>query len=96
MNPKEKANELFDKYYIICQEFTEEIQCSIQAKQCALIAVDEMLKQFNKIKVSHIITGYITYKDFEENLTSVQNQLDSEMISKWNYWNEVKDEIKNL
>ena len=43
MNPKDKANDLFDKYYIICQEFTEEIQCSIQAKQCALIAVDEIL-----------------------------------------------------
>jgi predicted nucleotide-binding protein (sugar kinase/HSP70/actin superfamily) len=44
MTPKEKAQELFDKYYIICQEFTQEIQCSIQAKQCALIAVDEILK----------------------------------------------------
>ena len=47
MNPKEKANELFDKYYIICQEFTEEIQCSIQAKQCALIAVEEIIKDQN-------------------------------------------------
>jgi hypothetical protein len=43
MTPKEKAKELFDKYYFICQEFTEEIQCSIQAKQCVLIAVDELL-----------------------------------------------------
>jgi len=43
MTVKDKAKELFDKYYIICQEFTEEIQCSIQAKQCALISVDEML-----------------------------------------------------
>lgn len=42
MTPQEKAKELFDKYYIICQEFTEEIQCSIQAKQCALIAVEEV------------------------------------------------------
>jgi hypothetical protein len=40
MKPKEKAEELFDKYYIVCQEYTEEIQCSIQAKECALIAVD--------------------------------------------------------
>jgi hypothetical protein len=40
MTAKEKAEELFDKYYIVCQEYTEEIQCSIQAKQCALIAVD--------------------------------------------------------
>jgi len=44
MIPKEKAKELLDKYYIICQEFTEEIQCSIQAKQCALITVDEILE----------------------------------------------------
>jgi hypothetical protein len=43
MEPKDKAKELLDKYYIICQEFTEEIQCSIQAKRCALIAVDELL-----------------------------------------------------
>jgi hypothetical protein len=45
MTPKEKAQEIFDKYYIVCQEFTEEIQCSIQAKQCALIAVDELINQ---------------------------------------------------
>lgn len=44
MTPKKKAQELFDKYYIICQEFTEEIQCSIQAEQCALVAVDEIIK----------------------------------------------------
>ena len=42
--PKEKAQELYDKYYIVCQEFTEEIQCSIQAKQCAKIAVDEIIE----------------------------------------------------
>lgn len=43
MTPKEKAKELVDNYYIVCQEFTEEIQCSIQAKQCALIAVHEII-----------------------------------------------------
>lgn len=42
MTAKEKAQELFDKYYILCQEFTEEIQCSIQAKECALVAVEEV------------------------------------------------------
>ena len=47
MTPKEKANELLDKYYIICQEFTEEIQCSIQAKQCALVAVELALEYCN-------------------------------------------------
>jgi hypothetical protein len=44
MTPKKKAKELVDNYYIICQEYTEELQCSIQAKQCALIAVDEIIK----------------------------------------------------
>jgi hypothetical protein len=50
MTAKEKAKEFFDKYYIVCQEYTEEIQCSIQAKECALIAVDEILEviEFNK------------------------------------------------
>ena len=44
MSPQEKAKELFGKHYIICQEYTEEIQCSIQAKQCALASVDEIIK----------------------------------------------------
>jgi ribosomal protein S17E len=90
MTPQEKAKELVDKYYNVGdQEFD-------YSKEFALIAVEEILKQFNKIKVSHIITGYITYKDFEENLTSIQDQLDSEMILKWNYWNKVKHEIEKL
>jgi hypothetical protein len=49
MTAKEKAKELFDKYYIVCQEYTEEIQCSIQAKECALIAVDEIIQQWEVI-----------------------------------------------
>ena len=49
MTAVEKAKELFDNYYIVCQEFTEEIQCSIQAKQCALIAVKEIIDQWEYI-----------------------------------------------
>jgi hypothetical protein len=51
MSPQEKAKELFGKHYIICQEYTEEIQCSIQAKQCALIAVDEIINQFEQLEL---------------------------------------------
>jgi len=36
MTPKEKANELFGKFYSITGPFTE-------AKECALIVVDEIL-----------------------------------------------------
>ena len=60
MTPKEKAQELFDKYYIVCQEFTEEIQCSIQAKQCALIAVDEMIKQ-QQVQFENMIWSCVEY-----------------------------------
>lgn len=40
MSAKKDAKELYDKYYLICQEFTEQIQCSIQAKECALAALE--------------------------------------------------------
>ena len=43
MTPKEKAQELFDKHF----EFVEALSAQNQidnAKQCALIAVDEMLE----------------------------------------------------
>jgi hypothetical protein len=57
MTPQEKAKELFDKYYIICQEYTEEIQCSIQAKQCALITVDmviECCRQYDELNETFV------------------------------------------
>ncbi len=39
MTPKEKAIELFDKYdYILYKEYN-----NLEAKHCALIAVDEIL-----------------------------------------------------
>jgi hypothetical protein len=53
MTPKEKAKELFDKYYSITGPFTE-------AKQCALIAVDEIKEQLlhnlsNDVSAIHAI-----------------------------------------
>lgn len=48
MTPKEKANELFTHYHNLIQsignELGQEILVSILAKQCALIAVDELIK----------------------------------------------------
>ena len=41
MTPNEKAKELFDKFYSITGPFTE-------TKQCALIAVDEILWEIIK------------------------------------------------
>ena len=43
MTPKTKAIELVDKYYLQ-NDLLYEFLSFIQAKQCALIAVDEILK----------------------------------------------------
>jgi hypothetical protein len=40
MTPKEKAQELFDKYFEVTNNY-------YQAKECALIAVDEIIKAVN-------------------------------------------------
>ena len=47
MNPKEKSNELYNKYYqnilTYGEELSQEITISLLAKKCALIAVQEIL-----------------------------------------------------
>jgi hypothetical protein len=49
MTPKEKAEKLVDSYRIILMnedtECGDEILCTVIAKQCALIAVDEIIQQ---------------------------------------------------
>jgi hypothetical protein len=56
MTTKERANELVDKYRIILMnqdtQCGEEILCTIIAKQCALIAVDEMLDIRNGLYIN--------------------------------------------
>ena len=70
MTPKEKAEELVDKYYLICQEFTEEIQCSIQAKQCALVAVDD------QISLLLNLTPYAAFPDQVIYLQEVKQEIE--------------------
>lgn len=43
MTPKEKAKELFDKMYIVDDPMGNYPMCFETAKQCALIAVDEII-----------------------------------------------------
>jgi hypothetical protein len=54
MTPQEKANDLFDKFYLVNSESVEletgeyDLVLSLDArdaKQCALFAVDEVLKE---------------------------------------------------
>lgn len=58
MVPKDKAKELVDTYRIMLMnsdtECGEEILCTVIAKYCAVIAVDEIVKYFE----SYVILDY--------------------------------------
>jgi len=43
MTPKEKAIELYNTYEVLCRDFTRGVSIEEFAKQCALIAVDEII-----------------------------------------------------
>jgi hypothetical protein len=52
MSPKEKAEELIKRYYRDSDLLVEDLTF-IQAKECALIAVDEMIKELNELSKSN-------------------------------------------
>ena len=92
MTPKEKAEELVQKYMM-----NTPVGFHIEdAKKCALITVDEILNQHKKITIFLPINGYKTVQDFNENLTNIHNQLDSYVLQNYGYWQQVKQEIINL
>ena len=72
MTPKQKADEIFTHYHNLIQEqggeLGQEILVSILAKQCALIAVDEILN-INSFKEHFTIHFYyLAVKEEIENL----------------------------
>jgi hypothetical protein len=79
MTPKEKAIELFDKMHeeIYNRDMYNDLY---RAKQCALIAVDEILK----------LENINTYNYLTENKEQLIVQLAN------SYWEEVKQEIEKL
>jgi len=61
MTPKDKAEELVDEYYQLLGEYIFNGHFDI-AKECALVAVDELIKQVN-----HSDVGYWKEVKFEIN-----------------------------
>lgn len=45
MTPQEKAKEIFDRMYQVSDELNKYPMCFDSAKQCALIAVDEIVDE---------------------------------------------------
>ena len=85
MTTKEKAKELVNKYHLLDAGMTYDEINWINAKQCALIAVDELIMEIYNIDhqyraIYNSETGYYSYSDSKELI----------------FWKEVKKEIINL
>lgn len=63
MSAKEKAKELVDKYYPLASSYVDDRHKV--AKECALIAVDEIIKEIKSIEFNHDIDiqGVVDYYD---------------------------------
>ena len=63
MTPKEKAQELFDKFANTLPRvfYKLEIKNYYSSKQCALIAVDEIMKEMSKVCVDHLLHDKVIY-----------------------------------
>ena len=61
MTSKEKAKELFTSYLILFPEFYNDLEYGyndVKAKQCALIAVDELIEE------AYFTDGYYNRQDY--------------------------------
>lgn len=88
MTPKEKAEELVLKYLRIDNNTKEWFNIHI-AKQCALIAVDEILQSNSNINV------FISSKDVKYK-NKAETEVKSDCKENLKYWQEVKQEILKL
>jgi hypothetical protein len=79
--PKEKAKELFNHYHNLIQDIGgdlgHEILVSILAKNCALIAVDEIIDSHYKIKnflfneIGYLITNPEYWQEVKEEINNL-------------------------
>jgi hypothetical protein len=81
MTPKEKAEELFEKFN---NPDTTHHPYVHNAQQCALIAVDEIINSRNDDR------------GFDDTLSSVSNEYYTLHPMYFTYWQEVKQEIEKL
>jgi len=89
MTPKEKAKELVDKYeFVYIQNYTS----MFEVKECALIAVNEMLKELKSIRINLSPGSYVSYQDYKRDLDGIQH----DAISKLLFLDQVKKEIEKL
>lgn len=76
MTPKEKAQELFNKMYLVDDPMGNYPMCFDTAKQCALIAVDEMLEYTKRQTYNQHNWNEITGYRYDEFWQQVKNEIE--------------------
>jgi hypothetical protein len=101
MTPKEKAIELVSKFkpyadYTECDIFNQIERMHINAKNIALIAVDEIINNIKPIEINQLITSFKSAKDFDDNLVFIDKYITKNLINEKLYFQEIKQEIEKL
>ena len=70
MTPKEKANELFDKFYLQTEYYIN-CGCEFLAKENALICVDEILESHYKVLVGVMPKAYYYWTEVKQEINKL-------------------------
>jgi hypothetical protein len=99
MTAKEKAKELVSKMYIEYKPSEDDASgvyvfyMNLEiAKRCALIAVDEIIKELKSIRINLAPCSYVSYQDYKRDLDGIQQ----DAIAKLLFLDEVKQQIQAL
>lgn len=87
MTPKEKAQELVDKFMNEITSFLGDNMKKINAKKCALIAVDEILNS-SPLEPN--------FADWDDCGGEFRYWYDAQKTQALHFWKEVEHEIQNL
>jgi len=72
MTPKEKAKELFDKYWTLIAYKIEGSVGRLVIKQCTLIAVDEIIKAVDNPDETYLMKDDVNYwKEVKQEIESL-------------------------
>lgn len=72
LTPKQKAKEIFDKMYFVEDPMGKYPMCFDTAKQCALIAVDEILQSHYVLLTGVKTSIYEYWQEVKEELLKIQ------------------------
>jgi hypothetical protein len=86
------AQQLLDKMHNVEDPMGNYPMCFDTAKQCALIALDEIIKELKSIRINLAPCSYVSYQDYKRDLDGIQQ----DAIAKLLFLDEVKQQIQAL